>query len=149
MFKKIWSTFNWWMLEEKLGKNHRDKIYWKRLLTIFNCYWSRTLTISSLCKTFSKLFFHPYYLRCAILGCDSPDLAERTYEPEWLRFTTPYREDTGLPRKCQRYSRNPANSSGCGQSDFNRNTMELCHDGWVFEDNENTIGTEVHNLYFV
>ncbi|XP_025207592.1 solute carrier family 22 member 5-like [Melanaphis sacchari] len=80
--------------------------------------------------------------RCTIPGCDSQNPAERIYEPEWLRFTTPYRENTGLPHKCKRYSRNPANSSQCLQNVFDNNTIELCHDGWVFEDNENTIGNE-------
>lgn len=58
----------------------------------------------------------------------------------------PYRSDTGKPQKCQRFARVQSVSGGTGQCDrgeFNETAMESCRDRWVFEDSENTIGTEV------
>lgn len=91
-------------------------------------------------------------------GCDAPDPAKRIYEPDWLQFTTPYREDTGQPRKCQRYGvtaeltvnllmaaehqRLVNDTPQCTVNEFDRNTTAWCN-GWVFENPENTIGTEV------
>jgi len=83
--------------------------------------------------------------RCVIPDCDAPDPAGRVYEPDWLRFTTPYKEDTGLPRKCQRYAArtSPGNRTRCAPQGFDGNAMIPCDGHWVFEDPENTVGTEV------
>lgn len=85
--------------------------------------------------------------RCEIPECDSPNPAEQTYQTEWLGFTTPFKEDGRLPRKCQRYAplSGPMGSNGtrCARSEFDVNTTEKCYGRWVFEDQENTIGTEV------
>ncbi|XP_025207596.1 solute carrier family 22 member 21-like [Melanaphis sacchari] len=83
--------------------------------------------------------------RCEIPECDAPNSKERTYQPEWLQFTMPYRNDTKQPRKCQRYaalSGPLVNGTRCSSSGFNNDAIEWCRDSWVFEDFENTIGTE-------
>ncbi|VVC31714.1 Hypothetical protein CINCED_3A024130 [Cinara cedri] len=83
--------------------------------------------------------------RCEIPECDSLDRAKWIYEPDWLRFTTPYRSDTGKPQKCQRFARNHSsgtNTNLCERSEFDETATESCRDRWVFEDYENTIGTE-------
>ncbi|XP_027842262.1 solute carrier family 22 member 21-like [Aphis gossypii] len=81
--------------------------------------------------------------RCKIPECDKE---ESTYEPEWLRFTMPYKNDTNQPRKCQRYaalSGPLVNGTRCSSDGFNVSVVEWCYDnGWVFEDFEETIGTE-------
>lgn len=79
--------------------------------------------------------------------CDVPNVVERIYDPDWLRFTTPYRDDIRSPRKCQRYAvkTHQGNRTRCVLSEFDGNRTELCHDGWVFENPENTIGTEVRS----
>ncbi|XP_060853178.1 solute carrier family 22 member 4-like [Rhopalosiphum padi] len=84
--------------------------------------------------------------RCEIPECDTPHPEGRTYEPKWLRYAIPYRNDTNQPRKCQRYaalSGPSVNSTRCSSGEFNDSTIEWCRDSdWVFEDFENTIGTE-------
>ncbi|KAL5236445.1 hypothetical protein ACI65C_003855 [Semiaphis heraclei] len=84
--------------------------------------------------------------RCEIPECDSPNPEGRTYEPEWLRFAAPYRNDTNQPRKCLRYaalSGPLVNGTQCLSDGFNYSSTEVCRDGnWVFEDLENTIGKE-------
>lgn len=84
--------------------------------------------------------------RCEVPACDPPDPADRVYEPDWLRFTTPYRSDAGVPRSCERYAAVAAavNGTRCAPDGFDDgNATERCLDGWVFESRENTIGTEV------
>jgi len=86
------------------------------------------------------------YCRCEIPECDGPNPEGRTYEPKWLRFTTPYRNDTNQPRKCLRYaalSGPLTNGTHCSSSGFNQSATEWCRSNWVFEDFENTIGKEV------
>lgn len=83
--------------------------------------------------------------RCEIPECDRLNAAERTYEPDWLWFTTPYRDDAAVPRKCERFALLSApalNGTRCVAGEFDANTTESC-DRWVFEEYENTIGTEV------
>lgn len=83
--------------------------------------------------------------RCEIPECDGPNLEGRTYEPKWLRFTTPYRNDTNQPRKCLRYavlSGPLINGTRCSSGGFNESATEWCRNNWVFEDFENTIGKE-------
>lgn len=108
-------------------------------LPIFLYTW-KIVTVLKRC--FHRLYI---YIRCKIPECDGPNPAEHIYEPEWLRFTIPYRDDTHTPRKCQRYALLSASKNGtkCVSSEFDVNTMEWCDNGWVFEDQENTIGTEV------
>lgn len=106
-----------------------------------------TLNFGSIITLLPAIFirrrFQPRH-RCEIPGCDSPDTTEKIYEPDWLRFTTPYRPDTGRPQKCQRYARVSVNGTGrCEPSEFNKTAWESCRDRWVFEDNKVTIGTEV------
>lgn len=83
--------------------------------------------------------------RCVIPECDAIDPNKQIYEPEWLRFTTPYREESERPMKCQRYdvSASSVYGSQCAPNKFDRNKTVWCHGNWVFEDTEKTIGTEV------
>lgn len=88
--------------------------------------------------------------RCEIPECDSPNPAEQTYDAAWLRYTTPFKEDGRLPKKCQRYaalSGPTTNSNGtrCAAGEFDVNATETCYGRWVFEDPETTIGTEVRS----
>ncbi|KAL4107873.1 hypothetical protein QTP88_018153 [Uroleucon formosanum] len=83
--------------------------------------------------------------RCEIPECDSLKPKERTFEPEWLRFTMPYRNETNQPRKCLRYAALSGpliNGARCSSDRFNKSETEWCQGSWVFEDFENTIGTE-------
>ncbi|XP_025421099.1 solute carrier family 22 member 21-like isoform X2 [Sipha flava] len=83
--------------------------------------------------------------RCEIPECDPLAQAERTYQPDWLRYTTPFREDTGLPKKCLRYATvtdRSGNGTQCAPDIFDGQVTEHCGDQWVFENYENTIGTE-------
>lgn len=98
---------------------------------------------------YSRCVYTIIGFRCEIPDCDSPDPAARTYQPDWLRFTTPYRDDTGLPKKCERYV-SVGNGSRCeldkfADDDDGGNATERCGGPWVFEDAENTVGTEVRN----
>ncbi|XP_050537515.1 solute carrier family 22 member 21-like isoform X2 [Daktulosphaira vitifoliae] len=86
--------------------------------------------------------------RCQVPGCDDTSgQTELVYEPEWLKYTTPYREQNSHPYKCRRYSRvsyeNETEGNQCIPSNYDQNSMESCRNGnWVFQDYENTIGTE-------
>lgn len=89
-----------------------------------------------------------FVYRCVIPECDPSEPAERIYEPDWLKFTTPHRHDSGLPRKCQRYAvvmEDVGGQARCSPDKFDRNTTQWCRGSWVFEDAENTIGTEVRD----
>lgn len=87
--------------------------------------------------------------RCVIPECDPSEPAKRIYEPDWLEFTTPHRHDSGTPEKCQRYNVardvGGGGRAGCSPDGFDRNATQWCRDDWVFEDPENTIGTEVRD----
>lgn len=100
------------------------------------------------------VFFFLCVRRCEVPECDPADPAQRIYEPEWLKFTTPYKDDdTAMPRKCERYAAaaavlpsSPDQSNGtaqCSSKRFTNNKTMECRDRWVFEDSEVTIGTEV------
>lgn len=93
----------------------------------------------------SVFYFLLFNIRCEIPGCDSSNPADRVYEPDWLPFTTPYKRDTGLPYPCKRYAMKayPVNGTRCAPDEFDKNTVERCYGHWVFEDRENTVGTEV------
>lgn len=86
--------------------------------------------------------------RCGIPECDPVNPAEQIYEPNWLQFTTPYKGDMERPQKCQRYAALTGSKlvngmqSRCEASYFDKNKTEHCSN-WVFDDYENTIGTEV------
>lgn len=70
------------------------------------------------------------------------------YDPKWLEFAVPYRNDTKQFRKCERYVSlaGPAgNGVRCAPEGFTSNTTEPCAGSWVFENGENTIGTEVRH----
>lgn len=117
--------------------------------TITNVYFNKKKKNCHCDKTMFSSALYMYY-RCKIPECDGPDPAGQVYEPEWLRFTIPYKHDTDTPRKCQRYAllSAPMNGTKCASSEFDANTTELCDNGWVFEDRENTIGTEVR-IYLI
>ncbi|XP_050436083.1 solute carrier family 22 member 4-like [Adelges cooleyi] len=87
--------------------------------------------------------------RCQVPGCeDTSGNTKLTYNPEWLQYSTPFREETGHPYKCERYGKamvydNGTKSDQCLPRDFNQTIIETCRNGdWVFEDHEITIGTE-------
>lgn len=87
-----------------------------------------------------------YFYRCEVPGCDNPNPANQIYSPEWLRFTTPHRQETGQPLKCKRYTRKLSlgnSSSQCVSGEFDQDVEEWCDGNWVFENRENTVGTEV------
>lgn len=77
--------------------------------------------------------------------CDVPNVEERIYDPDWLRFTTPYRNDIDRPRQCLRYAVKKilGNHTRCEPSEFDVNKTQSCHEEWVFENPTDTIGTEV------
>ncbi|VVC31716.1 Hypothetical protein CINCED_3A018320 [Cinara cedri] len=82
--------------------------------------------------------------RCVIPECDPVNPTDRTYEPDWLRFTTPYKADTELPNKCKRYALRRTGNNGtlCAPEEFDRSEIDKCWGNWVFEEPVNTIGTE-------
>ncbi|VVC40729.1 Hypothetical protein CINCED_3A009126 [Cinara cedri] len=100
-----------------------------------------------MCKhvvSYQLLHYNGNDVRCEIPECEGTDPIKQIYDQEWLRFTTPYKEDTQLPCKCQRYVAlsAPVNGTQCAASAFNINITEACFGRWVFEEPENTIGTE-------
>ncbi|XP_025418680.1 solute carrier family 22 member 5-like, partial [Sipha flava] len=96
----------------------------------------------------SNRFFFFLRCRCEIPECDSPNPAEQTYETPWLRYTTPFKEDGRLPKKCLRYAAlsgpvaSSSNGTRCAPGEFDVNATEACYGRWVFEDPETTVGTE-------
>lgn len=92
------------------------------------------------------MFYLYTFFRCEIPQCDTID---STYNPDWLRYTIPFRKDSNEPQKCLKYrfvqkinETDDFTNDTCVPSDFDINSQEKCNK-WVFGETERTIVNDV------